>query len=322
MRGLAIIRNEVIKRLSTRTQSLAPRTGCVAWSIMERGLVPPIRFSGVRLHSSSAGGDPLKNPLKDPSILAAIEKERTAMLAAKPEKLGRSLLGTLKAHRDELFNMLLAALLLVLTLKMLREKVKMIVRTKACDLIYLYAHFECCLGLLQLMCVYSGLQGEKLDEESDSDKRIKVLEAELASIESSIAESVRTVCTFIPLPCVASCVAIFADCQCRPRRAWCPSLRLRLIIAWWNAQGLPVVSLGWGGSRSHVQEQVLLLVRDGIANAKDRQGNFEKTRNTAAATAAAATAAAATPPASAPVTTPQAASAAPTTQAVVKKSMV
>eukprot|EP00277_Geminigera_cryophila_P007363 CAMPEP_0179431736 /NCGR_PEP_ID=MMETSP0799-20121207/16550_1 /TAXON_ID=46947 /ORGANISM="Geminigera cryophila, Strain CCMP2564" /LENGTH=244 /DNA_ID=CAMNT_0021208813 /DNA_START=1 /DNA_END=735 /DNA_ORIENTATION=+ len=241
-RGLAIIRNEVIKRLSTRTQSLAPRTGCVAWSSMERGLVPPIRFSGVRLHSSSAGGDPLKDPLKDPSILAAIEKERTAMLAAKPAKLGRSLLGTLKAHRDELFNMLLAALLLVLTLKMLREK------------------------------------GEKLDEESDSDKRIKVLEAELASIESSIAESVRT--------------------------------------------GLPVVSLGWGGSRSHVQEQVLLLVRDGIANAKDRQGNFEKTRNTAAATAAAATAAAATPPASAPVTTPQAASAAPTTQAVVKKSMV
>jgi len=84
-----------------------------------------------------------------------------------------------------------------------------------------------------------------------------------------------------------------------------------------------MVSLGWGGSRSHVQEQVLLLVRDGITNAKDRQGNFEKTRNTAAAAAAAdATAAAATPPALAPVTTPQAASAAPTMQAVVRKSMV
>ena len=133
-RGLAIIRNEVIKRLSTRTQSLAPRTGCVAWSVVKRGLVPPIRFAGVRLLSSSAGGDPPKDPLKDPSILAAIEKERAAMLAAKPEKLGRSLLDTVKAHRDELFNMLLAALLLVLTLKMLREKVKMIVQTNACDL--------------------------------------------------------------------------------------------------------------------------------------------------------------------------------------------
>jgi hypothetical protein len=36
-------------------------------------------------------------------------------------------------------------------------------------------------------------QGEKLDEESDRDKRIRALEAELASLEASIVEKVRTV---------------------------------------------------------------------------------------------------------------------------------
>ena len=36
-------------------------------------------------------------------------------------------------------------------------------------------------------------QGEKLDEESDRDKRIRALEAELASLEASIVEILRTV---------------------------------------------------------------------------------------------------------------------------------
>ena len=71
----------------------------------------------VRMLSSSS------DPLKDPAIAAAIEKERASRAAAKSEKLGRSLMETLSDHRDELFNIMLAALLVVLTLKMLREKV-------------------------------------------------------------------------------------------------------------------------------------------------------------------------------------------------------
>ena len=118
--------------------------------------------SRVRLFSSSSGGasggGASSDPTKDPAIAAAIEKERAARLAAQPEKkLGRSLTETLSDHRDELFNILLAALLLVLTLKMLREK------------------------------------GEKLDEESDKAKRIKALEAELASLETAIVERVQKV---------------------------------------------------------------------------------------------------------------------------------
>ncbi len=42
------------------------------------------------------------------------------------------------------------------------------------------------------------------------------------------------------------------------------------------AQGLPKVGLGWGGSRTELERQVLQLVRNGMAAAKDRQGNFEK----------------------------------------------
>ena len=36
-------------------------------------------------------------------------------------------------------------------------------------------------------------QGEKLDIESEREKRIKILEAELASLEFAVVESVRTV---------------------------------------------------------------------------------------------------------------------------------
>lgn len=109
------------------------------------------------MRSFSSGGGPA-DPTKDPAIAAAIEKERAARLAAQPEKkLGRSLTETLSDHRDELFNIFLAALLVVLTLKMLREK------------------------------------GEKLDEESENGKRIRVLEAELASLEAAIVERVQEV---------------------------------------------------------------------------------------------------------------------------------
>lgn len=121
--------------------------------------VLPARGAAARARplSSPAGGGGL-DPTKDPAIAAAIEKERAARLAAQPaKKLGRSLTETLSDHRDELVNIFLAALLLVLTLKMLREK------------------------------------GEKLDEESDSGKRIKALEAELASLEAAIVERVQEV---------------------------------------------------------------------------------------------------------------------------------
>jgi hypothetical protein len=125
---------------------------CASWVLPARGTA-----ERARPLSSPAGGGRL-DPTKDPAIAAAIEKERAARLAAQPaKKLGRSLTETLSDHRDELVNIFLAALLLVLTLKMLREK------------------------------------GEKLDEESDRDKRIKVLEAELASLEAAIVERVHEV---------------------------------------------------------------------------------------------------------------------------------
>lgn len=143
--------------LSTTSRSgggLRPTGSCLADVAVVRGRV--------RLFSSSSGGGAsgggASDPTKDPAIAAAIEKERAARLAAQPEKkLGRSLTETLSDHRDELFNILLAALLLVLTLKMLREK------------------------------------GEKLDEESDKAKRIKALEAELVSLETAIVERVQEV---------------------------------------------------------------------------------------------------------------------------------
>ena len=47
------------------------------------------------------------------------------------------------------------------------------------------------------------------------------------------------------------------------------------------AQGLPKVGLGWGGSRTELERQVLQLVRNGMAAAKDRQGNFEKAHQVA-----------------------------------------
>ena len=59
----------------------------------------------------------------DPAIMAAIDKEREKRLADKPQKFERSLSETLSDHRDALLNIVLAALLVVLTLKMLREKV-------------------------------------------------------------------------------------------------------------------------------------------------------------------------------------------------------
>ena len=59
----------------------------------------------------------------DPAIMAAIDKEREKRLAAKPPKFERSLTETLSDHRDALLNIVLAALLVILTLKMLREKV-------------------------------------------------------------------------------------------------------------------------------------------------------------------------------------------------------
>ena len=80
----------------------------------------PPQAAAVRAMSS---GESRSSPLKDPAIAAAIEQARAAQAAAKPEKFGRSLMETLRDHRDELFNIFLAALLVVLTLKMLREKV-------------------------------------------------------------------------------------------------------------------------------------------------------------------------------------------------------
>jgi hypothetical protein len=59
----------------------------------------------------------------DPAIMAAIDMEREKRLAAKPQKFERSLTETLSEHRDALLNIVLAALLVILTLKMLREKV-------------------------------------------------------------------------------------------------------------------------------------------------------------------------------------------------------
>ena len=143
------------------------------------------------------------SPVKDKAIAAAIEQERAARDAAKPEKLGRSLTETLRDHRDELFNLMLAALLCVLTLKMLREK------------------------------------GEKLDEESESTKQVKVLEAQLADLEASIVDRVRS-----ELP---------------------------------NVRGF-----GWGARRPEVEKQILQLVLDGLASAKDRQGSFERAQLVAA----------------------------------------
>ena len=100
----------------------------VGWAVrgLSRLRLPsPMVCSASKTHvcaralSSAPGGD----PLKDPAIAAAIERERAAREAVKPVKLGRSLTETLHDHRDELFNIFLAALLVVLTLKMLREKV-------------------------------------------------------------------------------------------------------------------------------------------------------------------------------------------------------
>jgi len=88
---------------------------------------PPLAVMGPlpqawALRAMSSGDGP-SSPLKDPAIAAAIEQARAAQAAAKPEKFGRSLMETLRDHRDELFNIFLAALLVVLTLKMLHEKV-------------------------------------------------------------------------------------------------------------------------------------------------------------------------------------------------------
>jgi len=115
-----------------------PHTVCVRASRAAAGPVRALSFraaaglgrmpgsAAVRALSSPAagGGGGGDSPLKDPAIAAAIEQARAAQAAAKPDKFGRSLTETLRDHRDELFNIFLAALLVVLTLKMLREKVR------------------------------------------------------------------------------------------------------------------------------------------------------------------------------------------------------
>ena len=151
----------------------------------------------------------------DPAIMAAIDMEREKRLAAKPQKFERSLTETLSDHRDALLNIVLAALLVILTLKMLREKV---LSPHKPPLPLLDPFFEreiaACAphsppgpatqledewarGLdrirpLSRVSLWNE-QGEKLDIESEREKRIKILEAELASLEFAVVESVRTV---------------------------------------------------------------------------------------------------------------------------------